>query len=552
MDKERGSLSDRLRSYEPEPGPEVLAGLKEKLARQSKPKRRPPVFWLWISALLIGAGSGIGYLVSSRTDALLVTSSNSSSVPEKDTSPNPKPIPSQTESIPNRKSLEMEEKSSAQHLPGTGTMAESDAQKGTENRSSETRSDRNSDSQTLVLGMSENQQEEQSASTDRPSDQANLNSASSLSIRQLTISDKRKKSKFKSGEVGKGKTKFSFQFSDPTIQSGLAADIQDQSELEFSSNPEKASQKSEKSKKQNAAENREGNLLISGSTSTPAEQIDSQRQDSRSLPLSNRLDQGREMEFLNGKRASIALSEILVPRVQEVPFSPLADLKKEEEKTIRKWQWETRFNTMYSAIREINIRQVQANEHSRWLDKGGKFPDRMSFELSSGFRYSISEFLSLQAEAGLGWNREELYLNQKTIWADSITATLSGNQILLNPVSSNREERLRLDRFYALAGLGLNWKPAPGFPEWRMGAGYVLPVSQQSSRELNGTAVSPTRTKVSGSVYAWMGLRKEFGIQNRRFFIEPNVRYHQSAFVVFREGTWMRPFQVGLNLGWIW
>lgn len=549
MDKERGSLGDRLRSYEPEPGPEVLAGLKENLARQSKPKRRPPVFWLWISALLIGAGSGIGYMVSSRTDALLVTSSHSSTVPEKDTSPNPEPIPSQTESIPNRKSLKMEEKSSAQHLPGTGTMAESDAQKGTENRSSDTRSDRNSDSQTLVWGMSENQQDEQSSSTkEGPPVQANGNSASNLSgIRQMAVSENRKKSKFHSGE---GKSKSSTQFSEPTIQSSLAADIQDQSELTVPSNPEKASQKPEKNKKQNAAENREATQLISGST--PAEQTNSQGQDSHSPQLPNRLDQSQELEFLIGKTAFISLSNISVPQMQEVPYSPLPELLKDEVKSIRKWQWETRFNTMYSAIREINIRQVQANEHSRWLEKGGKFPDRMSFELSTGCRYSISEFLSLQAEAGLGWNREELYLNKKTIWADSLTATLSGNQILLNPVSSNQEERLRMDRFYALAGLGLNWKPSSGFPEWRIGAGYVLPVSQQSSRELNGTAVSPTGTKVSGSVYAWMGLRKEFGSPSHRFFIEPNVRYHQSAFVVFREGTRMRPFQVGLNLGWIW
>lgn len=537
MDKERGSLGDRLSRYELEPRPEVLAGLKEKLAQQQKPKRRPPVFWIWISALLIGSGVGIAYFQFQKNQGVAVQP-GSRAVEEKAYS---SPVQASRPSI-------LEESTSTEStsgkLPSTYGSEQSSPKAEAEKKLSTSKQPAQEKSDRLVIAANEEE-------VNMPSGKNHESNKADNGLVEVT-GTLRGQNRNKPNKITRA------------VESGIGSKAIDRSqELISTADPEK---KAGYSTKQSSSESRTAQdktrqepsslskteigppSVVSGKVADG--ESESGNSDDGTLPVVGLAR--NDISFLSPKMADLHLARFSEPWVQQVALNPVKEAEEEPARKERKWRMEGRFSSLYSALREINIQQIQHGDRSRWLDKGGNFPNRMSMELGAGFLYPVSERLEIHLDAGLGFNREELYLTNSLSSGDSMTAVLSGNQIILSPVQQVRQERLRADRFYGMAGLGFNWNPSIGFPSLRFGLGYMLPLYQQFERELNNQTMQPSGARSMGSVYAWMGLNRTISLGKQTLFVEPQIRYFNQPLIWFKEGTRMRPFQVGLSLGWKW
>jgi hypothetical protein len=536
MDKERGSLGDRLSRYELEPRPEVLAGLKEKLAQHQKPKRRLPVFWIWVCALLIGSGAGIEYFQLHKNQELVtqkaepVVGAGKSTSNQAQTSTNPA-----TGKIATPESI-AEDGASEKGGQDTSTPTETEKQSTVPGATAQ---DKISG---LVIAQKESKEESTSGTTfeSRKSDKGQNWVTGTIA--------KAKKRNRKTLELASGNL--------PTakvLTQEMAVDLNSEKKNNPTSTQSQTDQETRMANHQTGQNlpltNAGLNNLVN--TRDPSDKQKTEpigKSGNKALQITG--NEKSDIALLDIKLALLQLAQMPDPTVQPVVWAPI-----EEEtpaKKERKWRLEARFNSLYSVLREINIQQIQQGDRSRWLDKGGNFPNRMSMELGGGFLYPVSERLAIHLDAGMGFNREELFLTNSLQLGDSMTAMISGNQIILSPVQLVRQERIRVDRFYGMAGLGLNWKPANGFPELRFGAGYMQPLYQGFERSINEQVVPTSGARVEGSVYAWLGLNRTLSFGNQTFFVEPQVRYFNQPMIWFKEGTRMRPFQVGLSLGWKW
>jgi len=547
MEREQGSLQERLRDFGREPRPEILASLQSQLAERRSKKR--PAWWLLAAAIVFVSGvSNTFFNVldleqnshqslsestlhnvprAGKPDEPLNSSANNSHTHHQTENNNLNQTQDLAESnIKNDPAQKEEgesqplEKSSFKRknqLPersgqvlATISTKEVDAQDGSSHESEGV------ETEETISHPAANQ----AKSTRRKTDfgKSSLQTAGSIALRNSQ----------------KGKT--------PSAPGESKPAISDQGQISYPSSKSSAEGESSQSiaakgvQYQNIKPTDNVPTLSEPPVVSPSEQktsptTETHANDLNSLKKDSIATAGPKDTVL----VASATDSTKVPVIKRLSFSLLA-------------------GSRYSAVRYYAINQEKSEFRNLLTNENGAFPSRMSFEAGTRIDYKLVNQFSLFGDLDLGYGQEDLYLLATSTVTGQFDRMVSGNSLVLNPKYQTQKEHISARIWYSSVLAGFGVQITPGLPVVRLGAGMQFVLLSDVTRQLDGLTLS--NGKMSGPAgvgFLRISASKEipFGAKGS-LVVEPMVQYFLNPVYRMKAGTSILPLQTGIQIGWKW
>jgi hypothetical protein len=547
MEREQGSLHDRLRDFGREPNPEILASLQSQLAERRGKKR--PAWWLLAAAIVFVSGvsttffkvldleqnpdqimvesTGADVPLAGRTDASSVSTTTNSHTKH------------QTENNHLNQSPDRAD-SNIQNDPAEKELSESQP---VDKSSTKRKNQYSEQSGQLAAIVTTNDIETQDGSS-RESEGVETKEKSSPTSAKQSKSAGRKTVIGKSSLLTGGGIAFRNSQIRKTPNAQRESKTSGSVEDQISSTVRKTVLEGEPNQSIVANSVRDQNLkssdnspaqqelpvvsstqeATSAKTETPARELDSPKKDS--IAKANSKDT---------VLVAAATDSTKVPAGKRLTFSVLA-------------------GTRYSAVRYYAINQEKSEFRNQLTNENGAFPSRMSFEAGTRIDYKLGNQFTVFGDLDFGYAKEDLYLLATSAVAGQFDRTVSGNSLILNPKQKTQKEHISASIWYSsvLAGFGIQMMPQ--MPLIRVGAGMQFVLMSDVTRQLDGGTIS--NNKMSGPAgvgFLRVSASKEIPFGTRgTLVVEPMVQYFLNPVYRMKTGTSILPLQTGLQVGWKW
>jgi hypothetical protein len=542
MEKERGSLHDRLRGFGAEPDPAILLRLQEELAANQKRKKRP-VFW-WMAAILLLSGAFIsGWFFTKQSSPLAGNVGTANET--------------------NRVSDSKAERSG--RLSTTGNNEKKSATSDDPHNSQIQK--RNSAPELASISESQNQVLHKSV----PAEEAAVISKknNNLKKRKLTLAI--------TGPTGSGR-----QWSEKNRPSGeksgksialIPAEKQTPPSLprventgSENSGTQKDDVRLQNSQVANTSSEKNPNLA---SSADPTKNQKDQEGESTLNDNQERSFSGEKEDknqtlaaepgqnpYAGGKTDSLQKPQTtaLIPKtdsVQEGIFQDSAVKKAMKNKT---WFWALSGGSRYSAQRFISATNPSSEQQITIQNQPQSFPARFTFELQGSVSKKISDRVELFTGLQTGYRKEILGLELKDQLEGQYQYFNSGNELVVRPVNQVSQYQHVAENLYLglLAGLGIQIPVVA--TKIRFGYGMQLRVWENHTREGsdNGQAGLAGKVlpwipsyRISAEKTIWTGKRG-------RWSLEPLVVLYPKNEMEWGGVIKMKTWQSGLQINWHW
>ncbi len=544
MEREKGSLHDRLRDFGREPNPEILASLQSQLAERRGKKR--PAWWLLAAAIVFVGGvsttvfhaleleqnphqtiaesTGKDVPLAGRNENSIPSSTSSSRTNHQSKEIKPTLAEEPEVSFTEKENPVRQKIESNQNLKRSAARIEKQSDKSELNIAAiPTRTGKN------LTGLSSESVESESAQPNKEpvagySRTAKRNTVLSKSSRHLTGSQVVKKDRTKNLGTEQGETGSVTSVHYPILSKPQTEDPDSKS----------ISAKSNQDQSESATEKNVVNTTITDVS------VNQDAQTSKSGNSSNDLDSPKKDSIAKANPKDTALvaaatDSTKVPAGKRLSFSVLA-------------------GTRYSAVRYYAINQEKSEFRNQLTNENGAFPSRMSFEAGTRIDYKPGNQFIVYGDLDFGYAKEDLYLLATSAVAGQFDRTVSGNSLILNPKQKTQKEHISASIWYSsvLAGFGIQMMPQ--MPLIRVGAGVQFVLMSDVTRQLDGSTLS--NQKMSGPAvvgFLRVSASKEipFGTKGM-LVVEPMVQYFLNPVYRMKTGTSILPLQTGVQVGWKW
>jgi hypothetical protein len=547
MEREQGSLHDRLRDFGREPNPEILASLQSQLAERRGKKR--PAWWLLAAAIVFVSGvsttvfhaleleqnphqtiaesTGKDVPLAGRTDASSVSKTTNSHAKD------------QTENNHLNQSQDRAD-SNIQNDPAEKELSESQPV----NKSSTKRKNQHSEQSGQLAAIVTTKDIETQDGSSRESEGVEAKEKSGqTSAKQSKIANR----KTMIGKVSlhnKGGIAFRNSRNRKTPNAQRESKTSGSVDGQISSTSRKRVLEEEPNQSisanlvldqnlkssDNALVQQEATVVsptqeaTSPKTETPANDLDSPKKDS--IAKANPKDT---------VLVAAATDSTKVPAGKRLTFSVLA-------------------GTRYSAVRYYAINQEKSEFRNQLTNENGAFPSRMSFEAGTRIDYKLGNQFTVFGDLDFGYAKEDLYLLATSAVTGQFDRTVSGNSLILNPKQKTQKEHIAASIWYSSVIGGFGIQMLPQLPVIRVGAGMQFVLMSDVTRQLDGSTIS--NNKMSGPEgvgFLRASASKEipFGTKGM-LVVEPMVQYFLNPVYRMKTGTSILPLQTGVQVGWKW
>ncbi len=548
MEREQGSLHDRLRDFGREPNPEILASLQNQLAERRGKKR--PAWWLLAAAIVFVSG------VSTTFFHALELEQNPHQTLSESTLQN---VPGAGKQDDQLKTTANQSQSNHQtennHLNQSQDLADSKIQ----NEPSENKV---SISQPIEKSSvkPKNQYSEQSgqlmaaiATKDIESQEGSLHESEGVEAKEKSspTSVKQSESANRKTVIGKSSLLNKGRIAIRNSQKGKTPIAQNQSKTPFSdevqirsSSRKPVSEGDETS--QSTADNSVLGQNLKSSDNAPAQQetpvvsLTKEATSPRTETSANDLDSPKKDSIakVNPKDTVLvaaANDSANMPAGKRLSFSVLA-------------------GTRYSAVRYYAINQEKSEFRNQLTNENGAFPSRMSFEAGTRIDYKLGNQFTVFGDLDFGYAKEDLYMLATSAVAGQFDRTVSGNSLILNPKQKTQKEHISASIWYSsvLAGFGIQMMPQ--MPLIRVGAGMQFVLASDVTSQLDGSTISSNKMSgPAGIGFLRVSASKEIPFGTRgTLVVEPVVQYFLNPVCRMKAGTSILPLQTGIQVGWKW
>lgn len=546
MEREQGSLQDRLRDFGREPNPEILASLQSQLAERRGKKR--PAWWLLAAAIVFVSG------VSTTFFHVLKLEQNSHNILSEST---------------------------GKDVPLTGSRGESMT-------SSTTNSHKNHQTENNNL----NQTQKLADNT------INNPSGKEVNVTQPDGKSSAKRKKPHSDQSGHLLATISTKTADSKDRASAESETEESDEPSIGhaiNKAKSAKRRTDFGKTSRQLESsfairnsRKGNVSSAQNELKPAVSVDGQT----GFTSRNQISEGEPSQFVvskpvqdqNIKTKENAMTQpetSLVSAIDEkaslrteTQANDVNSLKKDSIATadpkdtvllasaadstkvplIKRLSFSVLAGSRYSAIRYYAINQEKSEFRNLLTNENGAFPSRMSFEAGTRIEYKLVNQFSFFGDLDLGYGQEDLYLLASSAVTGQFDRTISGNSLLLNPKIQTQKEHISARIWYSSVLAGFGVQIMPRLPVIRVGAGMHFVLMSEVTRQMNGRTLSNDKMSgPSGVGFLRVSASKEFPFGTKgSLVVEPVVQYFLNPVYQMKAGTSILPLQTGLQVGWKW
>ena len=548
MEREQGSLQDRLRDFGREPNPEILASLQSQLAERRSKKR--PAWWLLAAAIVFVSGVSTTFFHAleleqnphhalsestllnvpgaGKQEELLTSSANSSIAKHKTENNHLNQTQDLADSNIQNASSEMEEGESQK--AGKASAKRTNQNPERSDQVLATISTKEDKSQDGSLPESEGVEKEEVSREPAAANQ-------SKSTRRKT--DFGKSSHRVEGSVAVRKSRKGVT---PIAQSESKSAGSEKDNVSFSSRKPV----SESESKQSVAANSDQDQNLKPSDNSPA-QVEAPAVSSTQEKTSPKTETPAN-DLNSPKTDSIAKAS----SKDTVLIASAADSTKVQSK--KRLSFYLLAGTRYSAVRYYAINQEKSEFRNLLTNENGAFPSRMSFEVGTRIEYKLVNQFSVFGDLDFGYGKEDLYLLAKSALPDQFDRTVSGNSLVLNPKLKTQKEHISASIWYSslLAGFGIQMSPQ--MPVIRVGGGMQFLLVKDVTRQLDGATISSEEMNGPAGVgFLRVSASKEipFGAKGC-LVVEPMLQYFLNPVYRMKSGTSILPLQTGVQVGWKW
>lgn len=547
MEREQGSLHDRLRDFGREPNPEILASLQNQLAERRGKKR--PAWWLLAAAIVFVSGVSTTFfkiLDLEQNSNHIIAESTGSDVPHaggSDASSVSKTTKSQTNHQTGSKRTNQ-----SQDLPDSNILdgpAEKELRESPHvEKSSAKRTSQKPERFGQILAANSTNEVESQVGSLRESQGVESEEITRQPAENLSKSTRKRAAIGKSSldEGGRvairnsrnGKTQIE-QRESKTAASDLA---------QISSSFHKPVLEGEPN--QPVGTNSVANQIIKSSGNAVAQQeaivVSSTKEVSnpKTETPPNNLDLPKKDSIVNTNPKDT----VLIAAASDSSKTPAA----------KRFSFSILAGSRYSAVRYYAINQEKSEFRNQLTNENGDFPSRMSFEAGTRIDYKLGNQFTVFGDLDFGYAKEDLYMLATSALAGQFERTVSGNSLILNPKLKTQKEHIAASIWYSSVLGGFGIQMLPQLPVIRVGAGMQFILRSDVTRQLDGTSISSGKMNGSAGIgFLRISAAKEipFGTQGR-LIIEPVVQYFLNPVYRMKAGTSILPLQTGVQVGWKW
>jgi len=211
-------------------------------------------------------------------------------------------------------------------------------------------------------------------------------------------------------------------------------------------------------------------------------------------------------------------------------------------------------SSRYSGVRYYGINQGKSEFRNLLTDQNSAFPSRMTFETGCRLDYRPGSRFTLFGDLNLGYGKEDLFLLATSALPGQFDRTISGNSLILNPKSQTQKEHISASIWYSSVLCGFGIQMMPQLPVIRVGAGMQFLLVSDVTRKMESRTVSSGKMKEAAGVgFIRISAAKEipFGTKGR-LVVEPVVQYFLNPVYKMKPSTSILPLQAGVQVGWKW
>lgn len=183
-------------------------------------------------------------------------------------------------------------------------------------------------------------------------------------------------------------------------------------------------------------------------------------------------------------------------------------------------------------------------------------PSRLAFDLTGRADKSLSSWLGLYFQVGVGMVQDQVDVSVKPNTVTRYDLVAEGEQLNVKSIYTTDNQQIRSRFVFLISSLGFTLSPFGNSTSLRIGAGNIGSFYSMSELKSSSEAKSALTEKLGFDGNLWFlqaGITRSFSMGRRKeLLFEPMVQYFTQPVFYHSEGIRGTPLYLGLQVGWKW